>query len=95
MVLIDNDKDQIFLYENNPFFKNWNINKEKYFLINYVLIDEDIEDLKLVNENKDNIENYQFDDIIKKYGIDDYIISIFFKNKKELRILSKFFSTIN
>ncbi len=91
LVLIDNDKDQIFLYENNPFFKNWNINKEKYFLINYVLIDEDIEDLKLVNENKDNIENYQFDDIIKKYGIDDYIISIFFKNKKELRILSKFF----
>ena len=79
MVLIDNDKDQIFLYENNPFFKNWNINKEKYFLINYVLIDEDIEDLKLVNENKDNIENYQFDDIIKKYGIDDYIISIFLK----------------
>lgn len=91
LVLIDNDKDQIFLYENNPFFKNWNINKEKYFLINYVLIDEDIEDLKLVNENKDNIENYQFDDIIKKYGIDDYIISIFFKSKKELRILSKFF----
>ena len=82
MVLIDNDKDQIFLYENNPFFKNWNINKEKYFLINYVLIDEDIEDLKLVNENKDNIENYQFDDIIKKYGIDDYIISIFLKVKK-------------
>ena len=79
------------MYENNPFYKNWNNNKEKYFLINYILIDEDLEDIKLINENKENIENYQFDKIIKKYDLNDYIISIIFKNKKELRILSKFF----
>ena len=91
LIFIDNEKNQIFLYEKNPFFKNWNKNSEKYFLINYILIEEDIEDLKIINENKDNIENYQFKEIIKKYGLNDYIISIIFKNKNELKILSKFF----
>ena len=91
LIFIDNDKNQIFLYENNPFYKNWNNTKEKYFLINYVLIDEDLEDLEIINNNKENIENYKFDKIINKYDISDYIISIIFKNKKDVRILSKFF----
>ena len=91
LIFIDNDKNQIFLYEKNPFYKNWNSINEKYFLINYLLIDEDLEDIKLINDNKENIENYKFDEIIKKYDLNDYIVSIIFKNKKELRILSKFF----
>ena len=91
LIFIDNDKNQIFLYEKNPFYENWNSINEKYFLINYILIDEDLDNIKLINENKENIENYQFDDIIKKYDLDDWIISIIFKNEKKLRILSKFF----
>ena len=91
LIFIDNDKNQIYLYEKNPFYQNWNSINEKYFLINYILIDEDLEDIRLINDNKENLENYQFDEIIKKYDLDDYIISIIFKNKKELRILSKFF----
>ena len=90
-IFIDNDNNQIYLYENNPFYENWNNNKEKYFLINYILIDEDLENLEIINNYKENIENYQFDKIIKKYDLNDYIISIIFKNKKEIRILSKFF----
>ncbi len=91
LIFLDNNKNQIFLYENNPFYKNWNNDKKKYFLLNYVLVDEDIENLQIINDNKDNIENYQFDNIIKKYDLNDYIISIFFKNGQELRVLSKFF----
>ena len=91
IIFFDNEKNQIFLYDKNPFYKNWNKNNEKFFLINYILIEEDIEDLEMINKNKENIENYQFDKIIKKYGLNDYIISIIFKNKKELRVLSKFF----
>ncbi len=94
LIFLDNNKNQIFLYENNPFYKNWNNDKKKYFLLNYVLVDEDIENLQIINDNKDNIENYQFDNIIKKYDLNDYIISIFFKNGQELRVLSKFFLTI-
>ena len=91
LIFIDNDKNQIYLYEKNPFYQNWNSINEKYFLINYILIDEDLEDIRLINDNKENLENYQFDEIIKRYDLDDYIISIIFKNKKKLRILSKFF----
>ena len=91
LIFLDNDKNQIFLYDKNPFYKNWNNKKEKFFLINYILLEEDIEDLELINKNKENIENYQFDKIINKYGLNDYVISIIFKNKKELRILSKFY----
>ena len=91
LIFLDNDKNQIFLYDKNPFYKNWNNSKENFFLINYILIDEDIEDIEIINKNKENIENYQFDKIIKKYDINDYIVSIIFKNKEELRVLSKFF----
>ena len=91
LIFIDNDNNQIFLYDKNPFYKNWNNNNENFFLINYILIEEDIEDLEIINKNKENIENYQFDKIIKKYGLNDYIISIMFKNKNEIRVLSKFF----
>ena len=91
LIFIDNDKNQIFLYEKNPFYENWNSVNEKYFLINYILIDEDLDNIKLINDNKEDIEKYQFDEIIKKYDLDDYIISIIFKNKNKLRILSKFF----
>ena len=91
LIFYDNDKNQIFLYDENPFYKNWNKEKKNFFLINYILIEEDIEDLEIISNNKENIENYQFDKIIKKYDLNDYIISIMFKNKKELRVLSKFF----
>ena len=91
LIFIDNDKNQIFLYEKNPFYENWNNINEKYFLINYILIDEDLDNIKLINDNKADIENYQFDEIIKKYDLSDYIISIIFKNENKLRILSKFF----
>ncbi len=91
LIFIDNDKNEIFLYEKNPFYKNWNSINEKYFLINYILIDQDLEDIKIINDNKENLEAYKFNEIIKKYDLDDYIISIIFKNKNKLRILSKFF----
>ncbi len=91
LIFIDNDKNEIFLYEKNPFYRNWNSINEKYFLINYILIDQDLEDIKIINDNKENLEAYKFSEIIKKYDLDDYIISIIFKNKNKLRILSKFF----
>ena len=51
LIFIDNDKNQIYLYEKNPFYQNWNSINEKFFLINYILIDEDLEDIRLINDN--------------------------------------------
>ena len=46
---------------------------------------------KFINENKDIIENFKFDQIVKKYDTEDYIVAIYFKNKNNLRVLSKMF----
>jgi len=88
-VLIDIEKKQILLFSENPFYLNWNKTNEKHYLLRYVLPNEDLEDISILRKNIDIIEDYNFKEIISKYDIDDYIIVIFFKNKKNLRTLSK------
>ena len=50
---------------------------------------EDIEDLNAIQQNSNSIENYDFMNLIKKYDLRDYIVSIIFKNEQELNVLSK------
>lgn len=86
---IDLENENIFLFSNSYFYNKWNNEKEIFHLIDYVLPDEDLEELNLIQKNFKDIENYDFLEIIKKYDLDDYIITIFFKKDKELRVLSK------
>jgi len=87
-VLVDLSEDKILLF-NNIFYKNWNSSNAKYFLLKYLLPSEDLEDVNLLMQNIRSIENYDFEDTIKKYDLNDYIITIIYKDKNELRILSK------
>ena len=91
LILIDNDEDKVLLFDRNPFYTKWNDDTKNFSQINYVLHEEDILDLKFINENKDIIENFKFDQIVKKYDTEDYIVAIYFKNKNNLRVLSKMF----
>ena len=91
LIFIDNDEDRVLLFDRNPFYSKWNENINNFSQIHYILHEEDIFDLKLINENKDNIENFKFDRIIKKYDTEDYIVVIYFENKNNLRVLSKVF----
>ena len=50
---------------------------------------EDIEDYLIIKKNIRNIENYNFNEIIKKYNLDSYIILIALKENDVLRIFSK------
>ena len=88
-VLIDVQKNQLFLFSENPFYLNWNNNNEKYYLLKYIVPSEDIEDINLLRKNINNIEDYNFNEIISKYNLNDYIIIILFKNNKNLKVLSK------
>ena len=87
--MVDLQKNQIFLFNQNIFYKKWNNYNERYFLLKYILPSEDLEDLSFLVENINSIEDYDFKDTIKKYDIDNYIITAIYKNNKELRILSK------
>ena len=88
-LLVDLQSDQIFLFNNNIFYKNWNEDQESYFLLEYLLPSEDIEDINLLLLNSKTIEDYSFKEIISKYDLEDFIIAIIFKNNNNFRILSK------
>ena len=88
-ILIDVETDKIFLFTNNIFYKKWNDNKKNYHLLEYLLPSEDIEDLKNIQEASLFIENYDFTKMIERYDLDDFIVSLIFKNKNEFKVLSK------
>ncbi len=91
IIYYDSEKDQIYLYDKNPFYLEWNNIEKKFYQLEYILPEEDLYDLKVVNQNIQNLEDFKFKEIIKKYDINEYIISIFFKNKDKIRILSKIY----
>ena len=88
-ILIDTKANELYNLNNNIFFDNWNIKLQKHSLIKYVLPNEDIEDYLIIKKNIRNIENYNFNEIIKKYNLDSYIILIALKENDVLRIFSK------
>ena len=88
-VLVDVQKDEVFLFNKNIFYKKWNENSERYFLLNYLLPSEDIEDVDFFIQNSTSIEDYSFEQVVTKYDLKDFIITIIYKNNNELRILSK------
>ena len=88
-ILVNTEKDKIFLFTDNIFYKKWNDNKKNYHLLDYLLPSEDIEDLSDIQKNSYLIEKYDFTNLISKYDLQDYIVSIIYKDKNALRILSK------
>ena len=88
-ILIDSEKESVYLFENNKFYDEWN-NKKNYFqLLEYLLPSKDLDDLNKIQNSMKDIETLDFTDLIKKYDLKDYIILIIYKNKDEIKILSK------
>jgi len=88
-IIVDVQLDKILLFSNNVFYEKWNKNNERFYLLNYLLPSEDLEDFNLLLQNNKSIENYDFKEIIKKYDLNDFIITIIYKNNNDLKILSK------
>ena len=88
-VMVDLQLDQISLFNNNIFYEKWNNNHERYYLLNYILPSEDLEDVDLLSQNSQSIEDYDFKKIIRKYDLNDFIITIIYKNNDKLTVLSK------
>ena len=88
-ILINNQKNQLLLFSENSFYMDWNKSNENYYLLNYILPNEDIEDINHIKKNINNIEDYNFNEIISKYEIKDYIILILFQKDNNLNALMK------
>ena len=88
-IIIDENKKDLLIFDRNKVFKNWNIDTEKTHLIKYLLPTEDLEDLDQIKKNYEIIEQYDFKEVISKYNLDDSIVSLIFRNKDGLRVLSR------
>ncbi len=88
-ILINSKQNKVLLFSENSFYINWNKFNKKHFLLNYILPNEDIEDINLIKKNINDIEQYDFKEIISKYAIKDHIILILFQNENTYNALMK------
>jgi len=90
-VFINLEEDSLLLFDENPFYKNWNYEENNQFLLKYILQNDDLDDYKLIQERINFIENYDFKEIISKYELNEnYIIFIIFRDKDNFKSFSKF-----
>ncbi len=90
-VFVDQNKNQVSLFSENMLFSSWNLNNKSYSLLNYILPTQDLDDFSLIRRNINNLENYDFKEIINKYNINDHIIMIVFKDNNKIRVFNKIF----
>ena len=88
-ILIDTQNNEIKFFDQNYFYNNWNNVNKNYFLLNYNLPDENIENFRFFQRIKNNIENNDLSMITNKYNFENIFVVIFYKNKKNLQIFSK------
>ena len=88
-IIVDQNESQIKMFSDNIIYNQWNSNPKQFELLNYILLTEDLEDLNLIKKNIENLENFEFREIVKKYNLENYIISIFFKGSDQTRLLNK------
>ncbi|MDC3000530.1 hypothetical protein OAY25_04335 [Candidatus Pelagibacter sp.] len=88
-ILIDTQSNEIKFFDQNYFYNNWNTVNKNYFLLNYNLPDENIENFRFFQKIKNNIENNDLSEITNKYNFENIFVVIFYKNKKNLQIFSK------
>ncbi len=88
-ILIDTQSNEIKFFDQNYFYNNWNNINKNYFLLNYNLPDENIENFRLFQRIKNNIEDNDLSEITNKYNFENIFVVIFYKNKKNLQIFSK------
>ena len=88
-IIIETKGNNIYLFNDNIFYDKWNEQKNSYDLLDYLLPSEDIEDLIELQKMSNDIETYDFSNLINKYDITDSIILIITKEGSNIRTLSK------
>ena len=88
-ILVDPQSQSVNVFNQNPFYTFWNNNIKDYHLINYILPSEDIDVVKVLNENFNNLEDYDFSQINENYNINEYIICLIYKDNEIIKVFSK------
>ena len=77
-IFINLNSNDLSIYLNNKFYSNWNKFQDQSELLTYILPSEDLEDYSVIKKNLENIENYNFENLLSKYN-NDFIVTIFFR----------------
>ena len=88
-IIINQKNEDLIIFSNNPIYEKWDDVVKKTSLIRYLLPTQDLEDMNLIKSKSMNIENYNFEQIIKKYFLEHSIVALIFKNDDEIKVLSK------
>ena len=90
-VLVENEN--FYLFSENYFYNNWNsqLTKKKTTeeLINYILPLENLEDIQMINTNKENLEAINIEKILSNYDVPNYVFLIIKYSKDKTEILLK------
>ena len=70
-------------------YSKWDSSKKSYHLIQYIMPQEDIDYIKVLKRELDNLESFDFENFAKQYELKNFIISIVYIDQIETRILSK------
>ena len=87
-ILINLNSNDLSIYLNNEFYSSWNKYLGQSELLTYILPSEDLEDYSIIKKNLENIENYNFANLLSKYN-KDFIVAIFFYDNNSFNVLSK------
>ena len=88
-ILVNLNNNEIKLFNENKFYVEWEKIQDKSHLIKYILPDEDLDDYNYIKQNFQDIESYDFKEILNKYDNENYIVSVFLIDNNNLDILSK------
>ena len=87
-IFINLNSNDLSIYLNNEFYSSWNKYLGQSELLTYILPSEDLEDYSIIKKNLENIENYNFANLLSKYN-KDFIVAIFFYDNNNFNVLSK------
>ena len=78
-VFIKNNKN--YFFSDNFFYNNWNKDLQEDEFIEYILPLENLDDIKFLNQNSQNLENINIQKILLDYDVEDYIFLIISRNE--------------
>ena len=68
--------DRLLNFDENSFYNQWLKLEIENELINFILPIEDLDDFKKIKEIKNQVEEFNFDDLIKKYNTTNYVVTM-------------------
>ena len=80
--------ENFFLFSENYFYNNWN-KKSINELIEYILPNENLDDIEFINKNKNNLESININKILSVYDVNDYIFLIIKPTKSKIEFFLK------